>query len=70
MKLTYRVHQGSCAGPVLYTYASTQAEVFEKFYISVMGYADDLALWSSCLDKETISATIPDIVVCLKKVKD
>ena len=56
MELKYRVPQGPCAGPVLYTmYASALGEVFEKFDISVMGYADDHALYSSCPDKETIS---------------
>ena len=50
MELIYGVPQGSCAGPVLYTmYASTLCEVFERFDISVMGYADDHALYSSCL---------------------
>ena len=66
-----RVPQGSCAGPVLYTmYASTLGEVFEKFDISVMGYADDHALYSSYPDKETVSSTIANIGVCLKEVKE
>ena len=70
MELKYGVPQGSCAGPVLYTmYASTLGEVFKKFDISVMGYADDHALYSSCLDKETVSSTIANIEVCLKEVK-
>ena len=68
MELKYGVPQGSCTGPVLYTmYASTLGEVFEKFDISVMGYADDHALYSSCPDKETISSTIANIEVCLKE---
>ena len=71
MELKYGVPQGSCAGPVLYTmYASTLGEVFEKFDVSVMGYADDHALHLSCLDKETISSTIANIEVCIKKVKE
>ena len=71
MELKYGVPQGSCAGPVLYTmYASTLGEVFEKFDISVMGYADDHALYSSCLDKEAVSSTIDNIEVCLKEVKE
>ena len=71
MELKYGVPQGSCAGPVLYTmYASTLGKVFEKFDISVMGYADDHALYSSCLDKETVSSTIANIEVCLKEVKE
>ena len=71
MELKYGVPQGSCAGPVLYTmYASTLGEAFEKFDISVMGYADDHALYSSCLAKETVSSTIDNIEVCLKEVKE
>ena len=72
MELKYGVPQGSCAGPVLYNiYASTLSEVFEKFYISVMGYADDYALYSSsCVGKENISSTIANIEVCLKEVKE
>ena len=67
MELKYGVPQGSCAGPVLWTmHASTLGEVFEKFDISVMGYADDHALYSSCLDNETISSIIANIEVCLK----
>ena len=63
--------QGSCAGPVLYTmYPSTLGEVFEKFDISVMGYADDHALYSCCVDNETVPSTIANIEVCLKAVKE
>ena len=71
MELKYGVPQGSCAGPVLYTmYASTLGEVFEKLDILVMVYADDHALYSSCLDKETVSSTSANIEVCLKEVKE
>ena len=71
MELKYGVPQGSCAGPVFYTmYASTLGEVFEKFDISVMGYADEHALYSSCPDKTTTSITIANIEVCLKEVKE
>ena len=72
MELKYGVPQGSYAGPVLYTmYASTLRKVFEKLEISVMGYADDHALYSpSCFDKETISSTIANIEFCLREVKE
>eukprot|EP00112_Aurelia_sp_Birch-Aquarium-sp1_P010318 Seg2209.5 transcript_id=Seg2209.5/GoldUCD/mRNA.D3Y31 product="putative RNA-directed DNA polymerase from transposon X-element" pseudo=true protein_id=Seg2209.5/GoldUCD/D3Y31 len=71
VELKYGVPQGSSAGPVLYNmYASTLSEVFKKFDIAVMGYADDHALYSSpCVDKENISSTFANIEVCLKEVK-
>ena len=68
MELKYGVQKGSCAGPMHNTmYASTLAEVLEKLDISIMGYTDDHALFSLCLDKETISPTIGNIEVGLKK---
>ena len=71
-ELKYGVPQGTCAGPVLYTiYGSTLSEVFRKFDLSFMGYADDHTLYaSSCLEKEAISWTIATIEGCLKEVKD
>eukprot|EP00794_Sanderia_malayensis_P006351 gene6350-7078_t len=75
MQLKYGVPQGLCVGPVLYAvYASTLSElqhVFSTFDVSVMGYADDHAVYSSSsVDKETTSATIENIQVCLKEVKE
>ena len=49
---------------------STLGEVFETFYVSIMGYADGHAVYLlSGLDKETISSIIVNIEFCLNEVK-
>ena len=67
--MRFGVPQGSCAGPILYSvYASTLSNVIDN-NISVMGYADDHALYSiSSTDKESVSRTLANVELCLEKV--
>ena len=69
LELRFGVPQGSCAGPILYSvYASTLSNVIDN-NISVMGYADDHALYSiSSTDKESVSLTLANIELRLEKV--
>ena len=68
-ELRFGVPQGSCAGPILYSvYASTLSNVIDN-NISVMGYTDDHALYStSSTDKESVALTLANIELCLEKV--
>ena len=68
-ELRFGVPQGSRAGPILYSvYASTLSNVIDNNN-SVMGYADDHALYStSSTDTESVSRSLANIELCLEKV--
>ena len=65
----FGVPQGTCAGPILYSvYVSTLSNAIGG-NISVMGYADDHALYSaSSKNTESVSLALANIQLCLEKV--
>jgi len=71
-KLDVSVPQGSCAGPILYTvYASTIGDLFEKAIHTILGYADDHAMYKSFKPKKEIEQYIKKVTEeKLDEIKD